>query len=272
VKLALLLVCALVAACASDPAFTTTTVTEPIETTTTLPATTTTAPLTELTLVAPPDGLIVIEPELLVLGLTSSDAEVTVNGQPAVVSGPTGQSWFEVTVTLSEGANSINVHAEESGSAPIEMTVEVRYLPDAVERFAFLDQIRFSTEVIADYAEFLTGQEAIDAAVEDGVTTPEEGVPNDYYIRNADSTLSELQLASDVVVILTTQGITEVSVPFDEWLGLFHEDGTPWDLSTETPPEQPPPHFGYFGAGWGAGYWLTIDGYFVVQIRQQWVP
>lgn len=274
---------ALIAACASESASTTSTIEStattatpsgPTGITTTVSLTATTAHPTELTLVAPPDGLIVIEPELIVRGLTSPGAEVTVNGQAAGVSGPDGESSYEAAMTLSEGTNSINVIAEESGSAPTEVSIDVLYMPRASVEFAFFERVS-SAQVIVDYAQFLTGQEAIDAAVEDGVTTPEEGVPNDYYIRNVNPMLRDLALDSDVVVILSTNsraGISEVRVPIDEWLTLFHEDGTAWDLSTETPPEQAPPHFGYFGAGWGAGYWLTIDGLFVVQIRQQWVP
>lgn len=140
--------------------------------------------------------------------------------------------------------------------------------------FAFMKRVS-TEEIVVDHAQFLTGQEAIDAAVEDGVTTPEEGVPNDYYIRNPDAQLRTLPLSVDVVVILATPAagaVGEVRVTLAEWLRLFHDDGTPYDLSTEQPPPVSEPHNGFFGAGWGAPYWLTIEGDQVSQIRQQYLP
>lgn len=49
-------------------------------------------------------------------------------------------------------------------------------------------------------AEFLTGEEARAAVIEDGELTPGEELPNDFYLRDLDPTTVELPVASSVKV------------------------------------------------------------------------
>ena len=51
-----------------------------------------------------------------------------------------------------------------------------------------------------DEAEWLSGDEAAAAAVADGQLRPGEPVPNDYYIRNPDKEVVELEVAADATV------------------------------------------------------------------------
>jgi hypothetical protein len=51
-----------------------------------------------------------------------------------------------------------------------------------------------------DEAEFLTGDEAQRAAVEDGALPPGEPVSNDYYIRNSDKSTRALPIATDAEI------------------------------------------------------------------------
>lgn len=207
-------------------------------------------------------------------GVTSPGATVTVNGEETAINSEGDPTYFDRSITLTAGDNEISVVASAPDATPAQMVVTVHYVPDAALEFAFMDRVT-ADEIVADYAQFLTGQQAIDAAVEDGVTTPEEGVPNDYYIRNVNTQLRTLPLSPDVVVILSTSApgaVGEIRVPMDDWLVLFHEDGTPYDPSREELPPLEEPHFGFFGAGGGAPYWLTIDGDQVIQIRQQYLP
>lgn len=276
VKPPTLLALFLLTACAGT---TTTTTTSPTttaaSTTTAVPITTTTVPRSIVLEVSwPIEGFISTEPVISVIGVTSSGATVTVNGAEASISGDDQSAIFDLFIALTEGDNEIVVAATAGDSGSAEVVVNVRYLPNADLEFAFMERVSVE-KIVADYAQFLTGQEAIDAAVEDGVTTPEEGVPNDYYIRNVNPQLRTLALLADVVVILATPApgaVGEVLVPIDEWLSLFHDDGTPYDLNKEDPPPVEEPHSGFFGAGWGAPYWLTIDRDQVIQIRQQYLP
>lgn len=263
-------------ACAGSAVATTSSpTTTAASTTTVVPITTTTVPRSiALEISWPIEGFISTEPEISVSGVTSPGATVTVNGEEASMSGDDQLAIFDLLIALTEGDNEIAVAATGADAATAEVVVNVRYLPNADLEFAFMDRVS-AAEIVADYAQFLTGQEAIDAAVEDGVTTPEEGVPNDYYIRNVNPQLRTLPLSEDVLVILATPApgaVGEVLVSMDDWLGLFHDDGTPYDLDEEDPPPVEEPHSGFFGAGWGAPYWLTIDGAEVIQIRQQYLP
>lgn len=265
--------CGTPAATTSITAASPTTTTAAAEPTTTAAPTATTLPVVELNVEWPVDGFVTVEPTVAVFGAASIGSSVTVNGQATMIVS-NEKAYFEGNVTLVAGDNEISVVAESRDSSTAETTLNVRYLPEAVEEFTYFTNVS-AEEVVADYAQMLSGQEAIDAAVEDGVTTPEEGVPNDYYIRNVNTQLRTLPVAPDAVVILASSAagaVAGVRVSVDEWLSLFHEDGTPYDRSQEEPPLVEGPHSGFFGAGWGAPYWITLEGDQVVQIYQQYLP
>ena len=158
-------------------------------------------------------------------------------------------------------------------------TLVVQYVPGGTRRVSRFLTLVSDTEIVADYAEWLTGDEANRAAFEDGVIgSIEEGVPNDYYIRNVNDLLRTLPLAEDITISLPTPAtgsVLNVPVSLDEWLSLFKADGTPWDIEAgDEPPVPVEPHFGYFGAGTTyMGYWLTLDADgTVIQVIGQYVP
>lgn len=111
-----------------------------------------------------------------------------------------------------------------------------------------------------DTAEFLTGDEANEAAVEDGVIAEGETVPNDYYVRNPDSTEEELPVGSGVAVtrVECDAGCAEgVAGSFEPFAASFSDpDPT---LEDEYRGEQ-------------SQYWVTIEDGTVVAIDEQYVP
>lgn len=200
---------------------------------------------------SPPEGEVV------------SEAEATVEND-----------YFYGEVVLAPGRNTVAVVATGPGGKS-EINLDVRYEPDAMIEFGFLTQISAS-EIVADYAQWLTGDEANQAAFEDGeIPSIEEGVPNGYYIRNTNPRLRTLPLDDDVEVWLTSpagDSVDPIEVSFEEWQSLFN-DGIPWDPDIEEVPPWEAPHFGYFGAGTVyAPYWLTILDGAVIAIEQQYVP
>jgi hypothetical protein len=217
------------------------------------------------------------DPDVSVVGSVTSGAdvhvEVTSEGAsvfegPAAVNG----DYYEAAITLAPGRDTITVTAALGGGSG-SATFETRYEPDAMVEFAFLTRVSVS-EVVADYAQWLTGEEAAQAAYEDGVIdSVEEGVPNDFYIRNANPLLRTLPLAPDVVVWLQTSAggpVQPVQVGVADWLALFN-DGTPWGEGERPPVE--PPGFGFYGAGSvGTPYWLVILDSQVIAIEQQYLP
>lgn len=112
-----------------------------------------------------------------------------------------------------------------------------------------------------DAAEWLTGEEAAEAAVADGMLRPGEPVPNDYYIRNPDTEVVELDVAPDASI----QGAVPVTA------------------LRPRPPCESCPSFEIgvdeFFAAWENGlrpargnYWVTTKDGEVVAIEEQYRP
>lgn len=217
----------------------------------------------------PLDGSFVVESPITVYGNMSQGPEVRINGNTY----PVTDGSFEAVIELAPGVNELFVEDGE-----INVVYTVTYLPGGTVEFSYLDRVG-PDEMVADYAQWLSGEEANQAAFEDGViSSVDEGVPNDYYIRNVNPQLRTLPVASNVKVFLVTSAsgsVTTIPVPLDEWLALHKPDGTPWDPDAgDQLPELTEPHYGYFGAGSPtAPYWLTLDADgTVVQISQQYIP
>lgn len=214
----------------------------------------------------PLNGAVTTEPSITISGTTTA-TEVTINGEAIALDG----GAFTHEVDLVAGTNEITI---DDGTATV---YTVSYVPDGTVEFAFLREVS-ADEIVADYAQWLTGEEADRAAIEDGFIEEGESVPNGYYIRNQNTQLRTLPLDPAFNVNLPTAAsgpVENVIVSVTGWLGLFKDDGTPWDLDAgDEPPVWEEPHFGYFGAGLNTfGYWLTMneDGE-VLQVTGQYTP
>jgi germination protein M len=227
------------------------------------------------------DGMTVVAPSIGIGVLATGTDTIAIDGSvlPAGRGEPVGgvQTYSADTeVTLAEGPNEIAVVLTGPGGTTTE-TIHVTYAPNAEQQIAFLTQVG-SDQIVADYVQWLTGDEANQAAFEDGaIGSVDEGVPNDYYIRNTNPQLRTLPLADNALVILQTPAVgsvTGVAVSTDAWLGLFKNDGSPWNYETDVVPDWPAPDYGYFGASMiNTPYWLTLDGNGnVIQIEQQYIP
>lgn len=269
---------------------TTSTSVPPVETTLP-PLSTSTAPATppELsvdTVLSGPDAAwhsVAVEvPNITVSGFVTPESTVTllathppVDGEVVSESEATVENdYFYGEVVLAPGRNTVAVIAT-GPSGTSEVTLDARYEPEATIEFGFLNQVSAS-EIVADYAQWLTGEEANQAAFEDGeIPSVEEGVPNDYYIRNVNPRLRTLPHDDDVRIWLTTSAegsVTTIEVGLEEWLTIFN-DGNPWDYETDEVPPGEAPHFGYLGAGTVyAPYWLIILDEAVIAIEQQYIP
>ena len=112
--------------------------------------------------------------------------------------------------------------------------------------------------MVVDVIQWLTGEAANQAAIEDGVIEEGDSVPNDYYIVNDNPMLRELAVARDVRVTLSTwdcQNIpTEKNVSFERFVDLFNGTEECTDNLRVNP------------------YWLTIENGSVVAIEEQYRP
>jgi hypothetical protein len=112
-----------------------------------------------------------------------------------------------------------------------------------------------------DVAEFLIGEEATVAAVEDGVIAEGETVDNDYYVRNPEQDLLTLDVAPDVrVTHVQCPGSCSEGIPgqFEAFAASFDDPGEK-TLMDE-----------YRGSQ--SQYWITVRDGEVVAIDEQYVP
>jgi hypothetical protein len=108
-----------------------------------------------------------------------------------------------------------------------------------------------------DYAEMLTGQAAIDAAVAAGDIQPGEDLPNDYYIRNSNKDLREFGVSGSVAITTATWGgEPDRPVTWDEFISFW--SATPPDAEAGFLRDSP--------------WWIERDGQTVVKIDEQYLP
>lgn len=216
-------------------------------------------------------GRVVTTSPITVSGGTDPDADVTVNGESAERFDLDG---YRSTVDLVPGENTIAVVATRGGES-IEETLVVRYVSDLTVEIAYLTQVG-RDEIVADYIQWLTGDEANQAAFEDGVIgSVEEGVPNGFYIRNVNDQLRALTLTPDTTLVLVdSQESAPLQVPVADWAALYQPDGSPWDPALDELPRFPAVSFNYYMASFiGTPYWLYVDADgALVHVEQQYLP
>jgi len=122
------------------------------------------------------------------------------------------------------------------------------------------------TVVTADYAQFLTGEEADRAAREAGVIGEGESVPNDFFIVNQNPRLRSIPLAADAPIAVQAcfvdgECVTTVEVSVDQWVALV----------TGRQPDDLPEGFQWYGQG-TLPYWLTIENGVIVDVEEQYLP
>jgi hypothetical protein len=108
--------------------------------------------------------------------------------------------------------------------------------------------------LVFDLAEWFTDQEAVEAALEDGVPRPDAGI-NGYYIRNENPRWRILQVDPDATAMLTTYPIADPANPREVTLDRFGQ---------------------LFGSTGGylplSPYWLTVRDGVVVAIEERFIP
>ena len=103
--------------------------------------------------------------------------------------------------------------------------------------------------LVIDIQQWFTDQEAIAAAIEDGVIEPGEIIPNGYYIRNENPRWRTIEIDPAAKVSLTVYPYGQIDDPQIVSLERFA------DLSL----------------GWSE-YWITMERGRVVAIEQQFIP
>jgi len=112
-----------------------------------------------------------------------------------------------------------------------------------------------TTMITVDYADFLTGDEAADAAAAAGEESPP---PNDFFIRNVNPMLRTFPVESGISVTLrsSSSGIDAdgYTVPLGQWQDFFIGMTGDMEVVRVVP------------------YWIEIEDGVVVSVEEQYLP
>ena len=176
---------------------------------------------------------------------------------------------FEVTVELEPGAHRIEIKATDATSlASTTVAVDVIVDPAIEMLVAYIMTIDGDARTItADSVEWLTGDEARDAAVADGAIGIDEELPGDFYIRNPDPTMRTLAFADEAAATL------QVCYPND---GPCVSESTlsieAWEELVDDPQSAEETHgWAWYGAH-TSPYQVALHDGAVVHIAEVYVP
>mgnify|MGYP001039290046 CR=1 FL=1 len=192
------------------------------------------------------------------LASTSSSVATTGTTTPATTDVPT----TELPTTTTGSSTTVT---EPPATTTTEQLSSAETLqPDGTIRgMGFIDKVWDEAGVrylSIDYAEFLTGEEARQAAIDAGDLEPGEDLPNDYYIRNVNPKKREFTVSASVDIRTSTRW-----EPNDGW-----EAPCTWE-----------DFVGFWGPGplpdgdshlHSVPWWIIRDGTEVTSIQEQYVP
>jgi hypothetical protein len=211
-----------------------------------------------------PDGVVRVS------GWVDRPASVTVAGNPAeVFEDPyAGVSTFEVFLDFEPGDHRIDVTATDATGEHHSAMITVVVDPTLERQLAYVQDIDpMARTVVADYVEFLSGDDATSAARADGVISDDEELPGGFYLRNRNPELRTLALGDPAPIVLqacyTDDGpcVVEETINLDAWVELLAD------------PESAPDPYDWHWYGYGtAPYWLTIQDGLVIHINELYLP
>jgi hypothetical protein len=205
-----------------------------------------------------------------VSGWLDRPADVTVGGTPADVRDDpvSGLSTFDAALDLEPGSHAVTISATDAMGLSNEIVLSVLVDPTLEVQIAYIQDVDpVERSLVADYVEFLTGDEATVAAREDGAIGEDEELPGGFYLRNRNPRLRTLTLGDLGAVTLQAcfpgdgPCVVEEAVDVDAWVDLMSNPG----LAEER-----------FGWSWygdaSLPYWITLQDGIVVQISEQYLP
>lgn len=147
---------------------------------------------------------------------------------------------------------------EVTAAAPVKKPSVPSAEAEPIRRFAFIESLTAGDpgSVVVDYADYLTGKAAAQAAAKAGEESPP---PNDYYIVNDSPKLRTLKVDPSATVTLVSrpgEGAESAGYASDvkALAGFLDSDG--WETASLR----------------SDGYWLTIDNGTVTAIEEQYTP
>ncbi len=215
------------------------------------------------------DTVLSIDGNVTIEGLVSEPASVTVGGVSADTYGDSGgTTGFFAELSLDTGHHEVPVVATTEAGALVSTVVTVVVDPDMTRELAYITEIDVAAgTIVADYVQWLTGDEARAAAIEDGEIADDQELDDGYYIRNQNPRLRTLAVAPDTPIVLyvcypdTGPCLTRESVTLTVFEQLTADPASSINMEG----------WSWYGSGY-LPYWLTIADSRVVQIEEQYLP
>jgi len=208
---------------------------------------------------------------LFVAGCGEDDETTTTTAGPTTTApASTGTTAAPTTTTTAPTSTSVPVTETSTTTTQVSTTTTMEQLSSAETRLpngdikgmGFIkkvwenDGVRYLS---IDYAEMLTGEEAVAAAIEAGEIAPGEDLPNDYFIRNTNPQKREFQVAASAVITTATLSGGSPDEPQPATWAAF------MSFWSDTPP-QGGEHL------YMVPWWIERDGPVVISIAEQYLP
>ena len=203
----------------------------------------------------PPEKIVAEQPAYL-SGEASETATVMIPGATL----DQGPGYWNATVPLEEGTNTIEITAVDASGQQTSTTLLIHYRPDLPREAGVITEIveaNGTYELTTDYVEWLFGEEAEAAAAEDGVALGGDG--DVWYFRNQSPQLRTFEIAPEAIILMLGPNVTpyEVLLPGELW-NFFASVEDPYTF--------------YPGTNSSGYFWLTPEGSRILQIEEIYVP
>lgn len=136
---------------------------------------------------------------------------------------------------------------------------ETRLPNGHIQAMGFIHQIGDINKrnyIWVNYAELLTGEAAIAAAIEAGVISQGEELETDYFITPQDPERRQFEVSDSVIITTSSYGdIRERRITWDEFRSYFSLEAAPEKVYLRD-----------------ALWWIERDGDMVVRIDEQYLP
>lgn len=194
---------------------------------------------------------------------TSTTVTVATSTTVASTTSTSGGTSGSATSTIPSPPDRPDTTTSSSTTTTEALSSAETLLPNGnIRAMGFIDEAWESGSVrymSIDYAEMLTGDEAVEAAIEAGEIAPGEDLPNDYYIRNINTQLREFTVAPSAPITTVTFG---GSGPDDPQPVTWAEFMSFWS-------DSPPAGAEHLHL---VPWWIERDGDEVVSIAEQYLP
>lgn len=173
----------------------------------------------------------------------------------------TTEAEIETTTTTApeETTTTASTMPETTASTEKLASAEIRTADGKIKVMGFIDRVWESggkRYIRIDYAQLLTGDEAVKAAIKAGQLAPGEELSNDYFILNENPTVREFEVSKSVDITTSTwEGVMEAAATWAEFKSFW----------SPTPPD---------GAAYlkESPWWIVRDGPLVLRIDEQYLP